>query len=125
MSEIRVGMAAPSGALVGNVEQRQRLVAAIAEAGLDHVGCSDHVSFHGGTGFDGLIRAAQLASLHDELPVVVAVYLLPLRHPTPVARQISGIAEAAPGRLASVLWGRVAPGSRLWWYFPSPRDGLQ
>ena len=99
MSEIRVGMAAPRGALVGSVEQRQHLVAAIAEAGLDHVGCSDHVSFHGGTGFDGLIQAAQLASLHDELPVVVAVYLLPLRHPTPVARQISGIAEAAPGRL--------------------------
>ena len=74
-------------------------MAASAEAGLDHVGCSDHVSVHGGTGFDGLIQAAQLASLHDELPVVVAVYLLPLRHPTPVARQISSIAEAAPGRL--------------------------
>ena len=52
-----------------------------------------------GAGFDGLIQAAQLTALHDTMPVYVAVYLLPLRHPTVVARQVQSVAEAAPGRL--------------------------
>ncbi len=34
-----------------------------------------------------------------ELPVYVGLYLLPLRHPVPVARQLATIAQIAPGRL--------------------------
>ena len=34
-----------------------------------------------------------------ELPCYVALYLLPLRHPVLVARQLASIAELAPGRL--------------------------
>ena len=97
--KITVGMAAPESARLGSIEARRAQLVRIADAGLDHVGCSDHVSFFVGAGFDGLIQAAQLTSLHDSLPVYVAVYLLPLRHPTPVARQIQCIAESAPGRL--------------------------
>lgn len=99
LSEIRVGIAAPKSVQVGSVEQRLGVMSAIHEAGLDHVGCSDHVSFHGGSGMDGLVGAAQLSSLHDTLPILVAVYLLPLRHPTTVARQLSTYSESAPGRL--------------------------
>src|SRR3954454_8893270 len=33
------------------------------------------------------------------MPVYVGLYLLPLRHPVPVARQLATIAELAPGRL--------------------------
>jgi alkanesulfonate monooxygenase SsuD/methylene tetrahydromethanopterin reductase-like flavin-dependent oxidoreductase (luciferase family) len=33
------------------------------------------------------------------LPVYVGLYLLPLRHPVPVARQLATIAQLAPGRL--------------------------
>src|SRR5262249_37064536 len=36
---------------------------------------------------------------HAELPVYVGLYLLPLRHPVPVARQLATIAQLAPGRL--------------------------
>lgn len=99
MAQARVGIVAPTGAYRGSVDQRRAAVAAVSDAGLDHVGVGDHVSFFTGTGFDGLIQSAQLLSLHDTLEVYVAVYLIPLRHPTLVARQIQTIHAAAPGRL--------------------------
>jgi alkanesulfonate monooxygenase SsuD/methylene tetrahydromethanopterin reductase-like flavin-dependent oxidoreductase (luciferase family) len=37
--------------------------------------------------------------LHPALPVHVGVYLLPLRHPVLVARQLADFAQLAPGRL--------------------------
>jgi alkanesulfonate monooxygenase SsuD/methylene tetrahydromethanopterin reductase-like flavin-dependent oxidoreductase (luciferase family) len=73
-------------------------VARAEAAGLDHVCMGDHVSFHGGQGFDGLLQAAALASLTSSLVVETAVYLLALRHPVPVARQVATIAQLAPGR---------------------------
>ncbi len=72
---------------------------AAAAAGLDHVCAGDHVTFFGGIGFDGMIRAAVLAALEPRLAVHLAVYLLPLRHPVPVARQVADLAHLAPGRL--------------------------
>ena len=52
-----------------------------------------------GAGFDGLVNAAALAVAHSAIPVHVGVYLLPLRHPTLVARQIADLEVLAPGRL--------------------------
>ena len=60
---------------------------------------ADHVSFHTGLGMDGLIQAALVAGLEAELSIYVGVYLLALRHPAPVARQLATLAESAPGRL--------------------------
>jgi alkanesulfonate monooxygenase SsuD/methylene tetrahydromethanopterin reductase-like flavin-dependent oxidoreductase (luciferase family) len=57
----------------------------------------DHVSFHGGRGFDGLVHAAALAALCD-LEIQTSIYLLPLRHPVPVARQVNSLSQLAPGR---------------------------
>jgi alkanesulfonate monooxygenase SsuD/methylene tetrahydromethanopterin reductase-like flavin-dependent oxidoreductase (luciferase family) len=57
------------------------------------------VSFFVGVGSDGLITATSLLSVQADLPVYVGLYLLPLRHPVPVARQLASIAELAPGRL--------------------------
>ncbi len=73
-------------------------LAEMAGAGIDHVCCGDHVSF-GGDGFDGLIQAAALAMAHPSLPVHIAIYLLPLRHPVLVARQVADVSRIAPGRL--------------------------
>ena len=78
--------------------RRARDLAAQACAGLDHVATADHVSFRVGAGRDGLIDAAGLLATGD-LPVYVGLYLLALRHPVLVARQLSTLAEAAPGRL--------------------------
>ncbi len=60
---------------------------------------ADHVSFFGGAGMDGLVQAALVAGAAPGLRVVVGVYLLALRHPLPVARQLATLSEAAPGRL--------------------------
>ena len=99
MATPRVGMFPPFETLSLDVASRRSVPARIAEAGLDHVGVGDHVSFFVGAGRDGLIDATALLSLHDRLPVHVALYLLPLRHPVPVARQLATISELAPGRL--------------------------
>jgi alkanesulfonate monooxygenase SsuD/methylene tetrahydromethanopterin reductase-like flavin-dependent oxidoreductase (luciferase family) len=73
-------------------------LARVADAGIDHVCCGDHVSF-AGTGFDGLIQATALTMLHPTLPVYSGVFLLPLRHPVLVARQLADIDRLASGRL--------------------------
>jgi alkanesulfonate monooxygenase SsuD/methylene tetrahydromethanopterin reductase-like flavin-dependent oxidoreductase (luciferase family) len=81
----------------GHAHLRDFLAAAEA-AGLDHLCVGDHVSFKGGHGYDGLIQATALVML-SRLPVHTAVYLLLLRHPVAVARQVSSLTSLAPGRL--------------------------
>jgi alkanesulfonate monooxygenase SsuD/methylene tetrahydromethanopterin reductase-like flavin-dependent oxidoreductase (luciferase family) len=79
--------------------RRGELLSRVAASGLDHVFVADHVSFHTGMGMDGLVQAALVAALEPRLEVHVGVYLLALRHPVPVARQIATLCESAPGRL--------------------------
>jgi alkanesulfonate monooxygenase SsuD/methylene tetrahydromethanopterin reductase-like flavin-dependent oxidoreductase (luciferase family) len=83
----------------GGIAPLRDALAQMASAGVDHVCTGDHVSFFVGAGSDGLVAATSLLSLQAELPVYVALYLLPLRHPVPVARSLATIAEIAPGRL--------------------------
>jgi alkanesulfonate monooxygenase SsuD/methylene tetrahydromethanopterin reductase-like flavin-dependent oxidoreductase (luciferase family) len=95
---VRVGIFPPSGLLEQDPEAARAFLMLAEREGLDHVCCGDHVSFSG-IGFDGLVQATALAMLHPALPVHTGVYLLPLRHPVPVARQLADIAGLAPGRL--------------------------
>jgi len=92
-------MFAPFGLLEESPEKTGAFLAQAGREGIDHICCGDHVSFLDGMGFDGLIQATALAMLHPELPVYTGVYLLPLRHPVLVARQLADIARLAPGRL--------------------------
>jgi alkanesulfonate monooxygenase SsuD/methylene tetrahydromethanopterin reductase-like flavin-dependent oxidoreductase (luciferase family) len=92
-------MFAPTGLLEQGPETARAFLAQAEEAGIDHVCCGDHVSFIAGLGFDGLVQATALAMLHPTLPVHTGVYLLPLRHPVLVARQLADISQIAPGRL--------------------------
>jgi alkanesulfonate monooxygenase SsuD/methylene tetrahydromethanopterin reductase-like flavin-dependent oxidoreductase (luciferase family) len=85
--------------LAAGVPALHETLARVAAGGIDHVGVFDHVSFWDGTGFDGLINATALAVAHPTLPVHTGVYLLPLRHPVTVARQLSSLALLAPGRI--------------------------
>jgi alkanesulfonate monooxygenase SsuD/methylene tetrahydromethanopterin reductase-like flavin-dependent oxidoreductase (luciferase family) len=89
----------PLGLLEQDPETARAFLTRVAAAGIDHICCGDHVSFFAGMGFDGLVQAAALAMLHPALPVYTGVYLLPLRHPVLVARQLADIARIAPGRL--------------------------
>ncbi len=68
------------------------------DAGIDHLGVCDHVSFHIGAGFDGLLAAGTILAVSERLDTNTGVYLLPLRHPVLVARQIADIDLLAPGR---------------------------
>ena len=95
---VRVGMLTPFGMLEQGPEAARAFLAQVAEEGIDHVCCGDHISF-AGAGFDGLVQATALTMLHPTLPVYTGVYLLPLRHPVLVARQLADIARIAPGRL--------------------------
>lgn len=96
---VAVGTLADEAMLTGPLERRRALLERVRAGGLDHVFVADHVSFFTGLGMDGLIQAATAAALVPELRVFVGVYLLALRHPVPVARQIATLCESAPGRL--------------------------
>jgi alkanesulfonate monooxygenase SsuD/methylene tetrahydromethanopterin reductase-like flavin-dependent oxidoreductase (luciferase family) len=96
---LRVGTLADASMLRGPLARRRELLSKVRASGLDHVFVADHISFFTGFGMDGLIQAATIAALEEELEVYVGVYLLALRHPLPVARQIASLCESAPGRL--------------------------
>jgi alkanesulfonate monooxygenase SsuD/methylene tetrahydromethanopterin reductase-like flavin-dependent oxidoreductase (luciferase family) len=98
MNSIRLGIFPPALQRNGRPEL-QPMLARIAEEGIDHLCVGDHVSFFVGAGSDGLITATAMLAAQAELPVYVGLYLLPLRHPVPVARQLATIAQFAPGRL--------------------------
>jgi alkanesulfonate monooxygenase SsuD/methylene tetrahydromethanopterin reductase-like flavin-dependent oxidoreductase (luciferase family) len=97
MRTVAVGCSVPSQTT--GLEDVRAALQRIADAGLDHVMVGDHVSFRGGRGTDGLIAAAMYAVLEPRLTCYLSVYLLPLRHPSTVARQLASLATYAPGRL--------------------------
>jgi alkanesulfonate monooxygenase SsuD/methylene tetrahydromethanopterin reductase-like flavin-dependent oxidoreductase (luciferase family) len=100
MAEIRVGLfPAALDQRIGDPEHLRVTLGQVAQARVDHLCVGDHVSFFVGAGSDGLVTASALLAAQAQLPVYVALYLLPLRHPVPVARQLATIAELAPGRL--------------------------
>lgn len=94
---ITIGIRVPHDLFESGAAALRSGVAAIADAGIDRVCMGDHVSFHGGRGFDGLVHATAVAALCD-LEIQTSIYLLPLRHPVPVARQVSSLSQLAPGR---------------------------
>jgi len=96
---ISVGIRLPHELLGDNAGALPAFVAAAERAGIDRVCVGDHVMFRGGQGFDGLIGATAVAAVSRTLQVQTAVYLLPLRHPVAVARQIASLAPLAAGRL--------------------------
>jgi alkanesulfonate monooxygenase SsuD/methylene tetrahydromethanopterin reductase-like flavin-dependent oxidoreductase (luciferase family) len=99
MASVRVGLFPLVGQRTGGPEELHATLARVADAGVDHLCVGDHVSFFVGAGSDGLITAASMLAAQAELPVYVGLYLLPLRHPVLVARQLATIAQLAPGRL--------------------------
>ena len=99
MSAPRVGTLASPEMLTAPPDRRRELLARVVDSGCDHVFVADHVSFHVGLGMDGLVQAAIIAGTEPRLRVVVGVYLLALRHPVPVARQIASFCESFPGGL--------------------------
>jgi probable F420-dependent oxidoreductase len=82
-------------------------------AGIDGLFAGDHVTFYG-TGNDGLINLAAVAAVTERVQLTTSVYLLALRHPTPVALQCAMLDQLSRGRfILGVGIGGEDPSE--WW----------
>jgi alkanesulfonate monooxygenase SsuD/methylene tetrahydromethanopterin reductase-like flavin-dependent oxidoreductase (luciferase family) len=99
MSELMIGVTGNDTLLGGDLDARFALAERIENSSIDHLFIADHISFHTGLGMDGIVNAATLAAIMPRLSIVIGVYLLALRHPVPVARQLSSLSHSAPGRI--------------------------
>lgn len=99
MSRLSIGITGNDKLLAGPLEGRLKLAGQIEHSNIDHLFIADHVSFHTGMGMDALINAATLTTMMPTMHVMIGVYLLALRHPVPVARQLSSLSLSAPGRV--------------------------
>lgn len=95
---LKIGFATPEQLWSCSLDEKHRVLESVSAAGLDHLFMADHVSFRDGSGTDGFVEMAALSQLHAKLGVMISIYLLPLRHPLPVARQIATLSAIAPGR---------------------------
>jgi alkanesulfonate monooxygenase SsuD/methylene tetrahydromethanopterin reductase-like flavin-dependent oxidoreductase (luciferase family) len=98
-TDIQVGVALNDELLVADPSRRRALLDHLDGAGLDHLTVGDHISFHGGTGFDGFVAATSALVTNDRLKVLLGVYLAGLRHPMATARSLATLSQVAPGRL--------------------------
>jgi len=99
MTKLLIGTVGSPAMLSGDMDRRLRLVRRVQGSAIDHLFIADHVSFHTGAGMDGIVNAATLAAMAPQLKVFIGVYLLALRHPVAVARQLSSLSLSAPGRI--------------------------
>ncbi len=99
MSKLRIGTVGSDNLLAGEMSDRLRFAERITHSPIDHLFIADHISFHTGIGMDGIVNAATLATMFPEMDVLIGVYLLALRHPVAVARQLSSLSRSAPGRI--------------------------
>ncbi|WP_141004140.1 LLM class flavin-dependent oxidoreductase [Nocardioides humi] len=98
-TDIELGVALNDAFLEASPRRRRDLLARMEDAGLDHLTVGDHISFHGGVGFDGFVAASTALATSDTLNVLMGVYLAGLRHPMATARQLATVGQIAPGRL--------------------------
>ncbi|MBX6388603.1 MAG: LLM class flavin-dependent oxidoreductase [Frankia sp.] len=110
-SDLTLGVAVNDELLTSDPKARRAILDHLVDAGLDHLTVGDHISFHGGTGFDGFVAATAALASHDTLKVLIGVYLAGLRHPMATARSLATLTQIAPGRL--VLGVGVAGEDRL------------
>jgi probable F420-dependent oxidoreductase len=85
------------GPWLPTIDEMRMLVELVDRSGYDSLWVGDHVSFPLAI-FDPLLQIAQAAVVSRRLQFGTAVYLLPLRHPTPVAKQVATIDHLTEGR---------------------------
>jgi probable F420-dependent oxidoreductase len=86
------------GPWLPTIDEMCTLVELVDRSGYDSIWVGDHISFPLSI-FDPLLQLAQAAVVSRRLQLGTAVYLLPLRHPTPVAKQVSTLDHLTEGRL--------------------------
>ncbi|HJS85527.1 MAG TPA: LLM class flavin-dependent oxidoreductase [Acetobacteraceae bacterium] len=80
------------------IDELVALVQLVDRAGYDSLWVGDHISFAVPM-LDPLLQLAQAAVVSRRLLLGTAVYLLPLRHPAPVAKQVATLDHLTEGRL--------------------------
>jgi probable F420-dependent oxidoreductase len=85
------------GPWLPTIDELCTLVELVDRGGYDSLWVGDHISFALPI-FDPLLQLAQAAVVSRRLQFGTGVYLLPLRHPTPVAKQVSTLDHLTEGR---------------------------
>jgi len=85
------------GPWLPTIDEMCTLVELVDRSGYDSLWVGDHISFALAI-LDPLLQLAQAAVASRRLQLGTAVYLLPLRHPTPVAKQVSTLDHLTEGR---------------------------
>ena len=80
------------------IDELVALVSQIDRCGYDSIWVADHVWYPAAI-LDPLLQLAQAAVVSRRLLLGIGVYLLPLRHPVPVAKQVATLDHLSEGRL--------------------------
>src|SRR5438067_3518086 len=80
------------------IDEMQALVRLVDDCGYDSLWVGDHIAFAVAI-LDPLLQLAQAAVVSRRLKLGTNVYLVPLRHPAPVAKQVATLDHLSEGRL--------------------------
>jgi probable F420-dependent oxidoreductase len=80
------------------IDELVELVSLVDRSGYDSLWVGDHIAFAVSI-LDPLLQLAQAAVVSRRLMLGTNVYLLPLRHPAPVAKQVATLDHLCEGRL--------------------------
>jgi alkanesulfonate monooxygenase SsuD/methylene tetrahydromethanopterin reductase-like flavin-dependent oxidoreductase (luciferase family) len=80
------------------VDELATLIELVDDCGYDSLWVGDHLAFAVSI-LDPLLQLAQAAVVSPRLTLGTNVYLLPLRHPGPVAKQVASLDHLCEGRL--------------------------
>jgi len=87
-----------SGPWLPMIDELVGFVELVDRCGYDSLWVGDHISFPVPI-FDPMLQLAQAAVVSRRLTLGTSVLLLPLRHPTPVAKQVTTLDHLTEGRL--------------------------
>jgi probable F420-dependent oxidoreductase len=87
-----------TGPWLPKIDELVELVELVDRSGYDSLWVGDHISFAVPV-LDPLLQLAQAAVASRRLTLGTSVYLLPLRHPAPVAKQVATLDHLTEGRL--------------------------
>jgi probable F420-dependent oxidoreductase len=87
-----------SGPWLPAIDELTELVSLVDRSGYDSLWVGDHIAFAVSI-LDPLLQLAQAAVVSRRLVLGTNVYLLPLRHPGPVAKQVATLDHLCEGRL--------------------------
>ena len=87
-----------TGPWLPTIDELVELVELVDHSGYNSLWVGDHISFAVPI-LDPLLQLAQAAMVSRRLTLGTSVYLLPLRHPAPVAKQVATLDHLTEGRL--------------------------